>query len=256
MAMRRSGKAEYSAQLHAPVGLSHGNWILWKPSVDPILLYRDALRSFKTKRRVKMATVFAPAPLLVVALILTDLWVIPIPVQAWVGIALGLALLAPHIFRKWDQVEQRSRVGRFDKFAWIDDLAGSQCITQQTSHMPPAADRIVTSLATVADSRASAEGWVGHEHVLQLHEIAWESLAENHALNLSTQGQLLDEMATILERTATEANRMDAELRDLEKNAELDTLKQKFQTRQSRALQISADLEARLGFLREQHRTS
>ncbi len=253
--MRRSGEAKYPAQLHAPVSLSYGNWILWKPSVDPVLLYRDALRSFKVKRWAKMVTVFSPVPLLFGALILIDILLIPIPVQAWVVIAFGLTFLASHTFRKWDKVEQRSRVGRFDKFAWIDGLVGSQCITQQTSRTSPAADRIVTSLATIAHSRASTEGWVGPDDVRQLHEIAWESLTENHALNHVVQNQLLDEMAAALERAATEADRIDAELRDLEKTAEFDVLKEKFQNRQSRALEISAGFEARLGFLKEQERT-
>jgi hypothetical protein len=254
MAMRRSGKAECSAWLHAPVSLSNGNWILWRPGVDPILLLRGALRSFKTKRRLKIAKVFAPIPLLIVATVLIDSLLIRIPVQAWLGISFGLVLLISYTRKEWEKVERRSRVGRFDRFSWIDDMAGTQCITQRTAHTSPAAGRMVASLATIADSRALADGWIERGDVLQLHEIVWGSLSENHALNLAAQGELIDETAAILERTATETSRIDAKLRGLEKDAELAALRQKFQHRQSRAQQISADFEARLRFLKEQDR--
>jgi hypothetical protein len=255
MAMWRSDKVKYSAKLHAPVSLSCEDWILWKPGVDPTLLYRRALQSFKTKRRVKIATVFAPIPLLVVAAILIDSLLIRIPAQVWVVVAFGLVFLAAYTFSKWDKIERRSRVGRFDEFAWIDSLAGSQCMTRHTSRQSPPATRIVRSLAAVADSRALAGGWINHGDVLQLHEIAWECLTENHALNILAQSQLLDETATTLERTATETKRIDAKLRDLEKSAELGVLNSRFQIRQSRAEQIFADFEARLRFLNEQDRS-
>jgi hypothetical protein len=254
MAMWRSDKVKYPAKLHTPVSLSCDDWILWKPSADPMLLYRHARWSFVTKRQVKIATVFAPIPLLFVAVLLIDSLLIPIPAQAWVGIALGLAFLTAYAFSRWEKVERRSRVGRFDEYAWIDSLAGSQCITRHTTHHSPPATRIVKSLAAIADSRALAGGWIAQGDVLQLHEIAWECLTENHALNITAQNQLLDETATTLERTATEAKRIDAKLGELEKNAELCVMNSKFENRQIRARQISADFEARLCYLDEQDR--
>jgi hypothetical protein len=203
-----------------------------------------------------MAAVFVPIPLLVVATLLIDSLLVRIPLQAWVGIFFGFVFLVPYARKEWDKVERRSRLGRFDESSWIDDLAGSRCVTQRTTFATSAADRIVASLATIADSRALADGWIDRGDVRQLHEIAWESLTENHALNLATQGQLLDETAAIMERAATDTNEIDAKLRDLEKGAELAVLRQKFQNRQSRAQQISADFEARLSFLGEQDRDS
>lgn len=255
----KAGAVDYSA-LSTPVGRPRGQWILWKPGLDPLALYKKSadFRAIEMRKNFLLGlAILGPLLTLSIAIIF-----ISIGFQRSLGSGLFLIVtLLPGaaLVVVWSvsTYHNRRRPNEYETInGWVAKNVGTLCITEviaydsQGHSRKTAEGRLVQAIAKIQLSQAIEQGWLDGKVLTEAHVLAWQTLIAMRGVTEPKRRQkAVNDAAQALEELGRHIDQLDQDLAARQDSEELQRLKSQYLDLRERTEAMTENVKVARKFL-------